>query len=115
MEKLRKKERQLGLRRYSVMKQAELEAAIEEAEQDAYYKQVTCQVCLREQRKQTQIDEYMYNKKTLANVVRDLCKYCDRCEIVHDGDERICGKCEYILNFIVSYEGNYLSHRVKHR
>ena len=36
MEKLRKKARQLGLRRYSVMKRAELEASIEEEEKDAY-------------------------------------------------------------------------------
>ena len=95
------------------MERAELEAAIEEAEKDAYYKQVTCQACLREQRKQTQIDEYMYNKKTLSNAVRDLCKYCDRCEIVHDGDERVCGKCGSVLDSVISDKGDYLSHRVK--
>ena len=115
MERLRKRAKELKIPRYSVMKRDDLVQAIEKAEKEEYYKaSVTCQACLREQRKQRVIDEHIYNKKTLANTIRDLwCKYCDGCEIVYDGDEQICRKCGSVFEF--DQERDYLGHQVKHR
>lgn len=113
--KLNDRARELRIRRFSVMKKEELEVAVAEAEKEALYKEsVTCQQCLVEQRKQKIIDEHMYNKKTMANVIRRLvCDYCSHQDIAVDGDVRICMGCGAVQR--EDTDTDYFSHHKIHK
>jgi len=114
LKKLRERAKKLGIRRYSVVKKADLIEAIAEVEKEAYYKEsITCDQCLREQRKQKIIDEYTYNKKIMANVIRRLvCNYCEHEDFAVDGDLQICMQCGSVYEGV---EDDYGSRRKIHK
>ena len=114
LQELRRRAGELRIKKRSKMKRAELEEAIAAAEKGAWYKEnVTCQQCLREQRKQKIIDERVYNERTMANVIRRLvCDQCKHEDFVLDGDLQICVNCGTIKED-VNTEGDYNFNRVK--
>ena len=115
MIKLRLKAKELGIRRYTVMKRPELEKAIEKAETEAEYKKIECISCLEERKNQRLIDERMYNKQKLAKVIRDcnMRHKCKHTEIAYDIYERICMDCGEVLAF--DQENDYFSHKIKNK
>ena len=97
------------------MKKDELLRMIEEAEKEIYYKNIYCDHCLKEQRKQKIIDEHTYNEKKMANVIRSLvCRYCKHKDFAVDGDLEVCIHCGMIREE-VSTEGDYGYHSVRHK
>ena len=111
---LKKRAKELGIRRYSVMKREELLKVLEETEKEVYYKSIHCDQCLDEQRKQKIVDEHTYNEKTMANVIRELvCQHCKHEYFVVDGDLEVCRYCGVIRE--ASTEGGYGNHRVRHK
>jgi len=91
---LRRRAKELGIRRYSVMKKGDLLKVIKETEKEVYYKTIHCDQCLREQQKQKIIDEHTYDKKLMANVIRQLgCIYCKHEDFAVDGYLEVCLHC----------------------
>ena len=98
MNQLRKKAKELGIKRYTVLKRIDLEKSIEEIEllrqkgkelgikelnnddlkkaikkienYHSVIETIECQNCLQERDKQKQIDKHDYHKKMLANIFR---------------------------------------------
>ena len=115
MIKLRKKAKELGIKRYTVMKKQELEEAIERAKTEAKYYEIFCASCLEERNKQRLIDEKMYKEQKLGQMIRDLSMQyeCPHREIAYDVDERICVHCGEVLSFEVNKEGDYFSQKIR--
>ena len=112
---LKKRAKELGIRRFSAMKKEELLKVLEEAEKEVYYKSIHCDQCLDEQRKQRIIDEHTYNEKVLGSVIRQLvCEYCKHEDFAVDGELQICRRCGSIKEE-VSTEGDYGNHSVRHK
>ena len=108
---LRKKAKELRVKRYSLMKKDELEEAIKEAEKEIWYKEnVKCDECLREQHKQRLIDEQLYHQKLMENTIR---RHCNTSKIIIDEDEKVCLTCGTVLGY--DCEIGYSGPRVKHK
>ena len=94
--------RERGIRGYSTLKRAELEAKvreIKEKEEVAMYERelrdtAFCAACLRERRVQRKIDDNTFNQRLFESAVRTLvCEYCKHTEFVVDGDNTVCADC----------------------
>ena len=94
MQDLRRRASELRIRGRSKMKRAELQEAISAVEKENWYKEnVKCKDCLREQYRQKQIDEEIYHKQLMKQVIRDMCRWCGCVGLIYDGDLQICSKC----------------------
>ena len=91
-----------GIRDYSTLKKAELEAKvreIKEKEEVAMYEEnirdtVICEACLREQRVQRKINDQTHDQRLLESTLRILvCDYCKHAELTQDGDDIFCVIC----------------------
>ena len=91
-----------GIRGFSTLKKAELEAKVkklQKQEKSETYEQnlidtVTCKACLHEQRKQRKIDDKTFNQRLLESAVRTLvCEYCKHAILARDGDNTVCVDC----------------------
>ena len=117
MIKLRLKAKELGIRRYTVMKRQELEKAIEKAETESKYQKILCNICLEERNNQRLIDEKMYNKQKLEKVIREynLSYKCKHEKIAYNVDERICVDRGEVLMFKANKENDYFSHKIRNK
>ena len=91
-----------GVKGYSTLKKAELEAKVQklkEQEKTEKYEEnirdtVICAACLDEQRKQRTIDDKTFARILLEGFVRTLvCEYCKHANLARDGDDTICADC----------------------
>ena len=91
-----------GVRGFSTLKKAKLEAKvreIREKEKAEKYEQnlrdtAVCSACLNEQRIQRKIDEKTHNERLFELTIRDLvCEYCKHANLVQDGDDTFCVFC----------------------
>ena len=91
-----------GVRGYSTMKKAELEAKVQklkDQERAERYEEnlrntALCAACLHEQRIQRKIDDKTHDQRLLEGTLRILvCDYCRHPEFVVDGDHTVCADC----------------------
>ena len=77
------------------MKLNDLRKKITELEKEAkFIEENKCKACLEQQKIQRKIDQKAYDKRLLANAVRDLvCHYCQHSDLAVDGDDTFCVKC----------------------
>ena len=111
MIKLRKRAKELKIKRYTRMNRSEPEEGIKQVEKDMFYNTtVKCRECLQQQLIQRTIDEQIYNKRLLEHGLRNLViDYCD-----HSFIDCVCQKCG-VVEQQTSEDGGYQSHRIKHR
>ena len=97
------------------MTKPDLVAAIAEAEKVVHYGKIECQHCLDERRKQRLIDDKLYDRRCMDNLIRKLvCTYCKHDNFAVDGDIRVCVACGTVEETVCT-EGDYTYNRVKHR
>ena len=105
-----------GVRGFSTLKKAELEAKVQklkEEERAGKYEEnvrdtVICASCLDEQRKQRKIDEKTFNQRLLESAVRTLvCEHCQHTEFVVDGDHTVCVDCGLLQDPEAEAAGRY--------
>ena len=115
MQELRRRARELRIKGRSKMKRIEIEEAISVVEKENWYKEnVKCKDCLREQYRQKQINEEMYHKQLMKQVIRDLCRWCGCGDLIFGVDVfPICRKCGCLQQGEISTEGDYEYHRVR--
>ena len=94
--------RERGIRGYSTLKKAELEAKVQEIkekEKARKYEEnlvhsAVCAACLNEQRIQRKIEDKTFNQRLLESVVRTLvCDFCHHAKFVVDRDDTVCIDC----------------------
>ena len=88
-----------GVRGFSTLKKAELEAKMQklkEQERAETYEQnlrdtALCAACLSEQRIQRKIDEKTFDQRLLEGAKRELiCEFCEHINLAQDGDHTVC-------------------------
>ena len=89
-----------------IQEQKDLREKLIELKKEAkFIEENKCYACLEQQKIQHKIDQKAYDKRLLANAVRDLvCHYCQHSDLAVDGDDTFCVKCGASQSPSVSYE-----------